>query len=337
MGDQQLQLVAQTNKALPDEYAIPALRSGHRMDFSDDQYHFILPLLYISKNGSAQLSYMYEHDNGKIQYIPVNYSINSPASRLKLFTTIFNIVDREPITEIGSLKEPNTALHQVLRKQFAELSNSVKTVTFAGGSSSEVAGTHVEEDNGMEVDEGMEEDTEKKNIEDDEDGDESYDPKQKPKRGTKRRSGGEDESVLIHTKTLTAEDTASAAAFHPSPSALQNIILVVGFFVYCCCILVVVAIVELERSHGTRVLSLPWPPTIHNEGEKILEKHSKNLSQQIFDVHGPQFAAEENAVQSPLIMIWDLSKQDKRIPLRLAKVQPSNRPHKSSREESLAP
>ncbi|KAF9073561.1 hypothetical protein BDP27DRAFT_1260105 [Rhodocollybia butyracea] len=40
---------------------------------------------------------------------------------------------------------------------------------------------------------------------------------------------------------------------------------------------------------------------------------------------------EENAVQSPLIKIWDLSKQDKRttapILLRSAKVQPSNRPH----------
>ncbi|KAF9073554.1 hypothetical protein BDP27DRAFT_283905 [Rhodocollybia butyracea] len=72
------------------------------------QYRFILPLLFVYMRGSVKLSYMYEHDDGKIQFVQPSesYNINARTSRLKLFTTIFNIVDREPIQDLYSILRP---------------------------------------------------------------------------------------------------------------------------------------------------------------------------------------------------------------------------------------
>ncbi|KAF5349744.1 hypothetical protein D9757_014552 [Collybiopsis confluens] len=61
---------------------------------------FLIPLLYVYKNGTAFLRYMYENGN-KIQYVQKLYNLNARGSRLEFLLTIYNIADREPVTIVS--------------------------------------------------------------------------------------------------------------------------------------------------------------------------------------------------------------------------------------------
>ncbi|KAF5368793.1 hypothetical protein D9757_012271 [Collybiopsis confluens] len=63
-------------------------------------FRIVLPLVYIYKNGRVELSLMYE-ENGNIQRVEVLYSLKSLKSRLEFFTTIFNIIDRDPTPDLS--------------------------------------------------------------------------------------------------------------------------------------------------------------------------------------------------------------------------------------------
>ncbi|KAF5381818.1 hypothetical protein D9757_008320 [Collybiopsis confluens] len=65
---------------------------------------FILTLLYVSKEGNANLSFMYEDfDSGWIHHVQHPGDLRALAPRLQLLTTIYNIIDREPIPNLSHI------------------------------------------------------------------------------------------------------------------------------------------------------------------------------------------------------------------------------------------